>query len=39
MMYQRGAATEAGVAMPPIGRKTADERYLTLLRSWIESLQ
>jgi uncharacterized repeat protein (TIGR03806 family) len=39
MMYQRGAATEAGVAMPPIGRKTADERYLALLRTWIESLQ
>jgi uncharacterized repeat protein (TIGR03806 family) len=39
VMYQRGAATEAGVAMPPIGRKTADERYLALLQSWIESLR
>jgi uncharacterized repeat protein (TIGR03806 family) len=39
MMYRRGESTEAGFAMPPIGRRTPDERYLTLLRSWISSLQ
>jgi len=39
LIYRRGQATDPGFAMPPLGRRTADERYLALLRTWIESLQ
>ncbi|MEY4550043.1 MAG: hypothetical protein RL685_6238 [Pseudomonadota bacterium] len=38
VMYQRGLGTGAGFAMPPLGRRTRDEAYLTLLRRWIQSL-
>ena len=38
VLYQRGLSAGAGFAMPPLGRRTRDEAYLTLLRNWISSL-
>lgn len=37
-IYLRGATTEAGLLMPPVGRSRVDEAYVDVLARWIASL-
>lgn len=38
-IYQRGAAVDVPLRMPPLGRNRVDDAYLDVLERWISSLQ
>ena len=38
VLYQRVAVTVPGFRMPPLGRNRNDDRFVALLRAWIEFL-
>jgi uncharacterized repeat protein (TIGR03806 family) len=38
VLHARSSSNEPGVAMPPLGRSTADPAYVDLLERWIRSL-
>ncbi|MET0413974.1 MAG: PQQ-dependent sugar dehydrogenase, partial [Polyangiaceae bacterium] len=38
LLFERDATTDPGLKMPPLGRNLNDERYIQLLREWIDEL-